>query len=272
MMILNGRGLLIDWDASPKPKETNHEVKARWPNFTGTWQFMSASRLLDVNARHGAVDDIESVFWVLLWLALKYSHHPLIPHKLKNRLHKLFDCSEWQDEGYYTGGDHKESLLKSETLGQYLKFKFQPDALQLALTGMHARLQHIYLVPVKPELSIVSDDDPEEQMTAYHKRLRKCERGRASLKDSADMRQMLTKVLDMAKWPAYGPFARVLPPDHDGSLVQERPGNRTSFLQAQEVARYGNNRPAPSTPLDRARAKRRRTDEAPTREYSHPMH
>ncbi|TFY58897.1 hypothetical protein EVG20_g7987 [Dentipellis fragilis] len=201
---------------------------------------MSASRLLDINARQDAMDNIESVIWIFLLLALKYSsNHPLLPHDLRTRLHKLFDSSDCK----------------------YFKFKFQPDGVQLALAGMHACLQHMYLVPVKPEFSIVSKDDPEEQMADCQRRLGKCERGRALLKDSVDMRQMLTKVLNMAKWPAYGPFARVDLPGHGGSLVQERPKNRTNYSQAQEVARYGNDKPAPSAPLERASVKRRRTGE-----------
>ncbi|KAA1475531.1 hypothetical protein DENSPDRAFT_783645 [Dentipellis sp. KUC8613] len=66
VMIHGDHGLLIDWDASQRSADMNCGNPARVPDLTGTWQFMSLRRLQDSSGRHDAVDDRESIFWVLL--------------------------------------------------------------------------------------------------------------------------------------------------------------------------------------------------------------
>ncbi|KAI0276122.1 kinase-like domain-containing protein, partial [Russula aff. rugulosa BPL654] len=60
----DGSGMLIDWDLSKEIKEGDE--KPRQHSRTGTWRFMSTSRLLDQPTRpHEVSDDLESFFWVL---------------------------------------------------------------------------------------------------------------------------------------------------------------------------------------------------------------
>ncbi|GJE94212.1 hypothetical protein PsYK624_103800 [Phanerochaete sordida] len=88
MLDENGRGVLIDWDHGcrvARPIGENQE-SAGPPFRTGTWQFMSIRVLQNPDVRHIAEDDVESSYWVLLWVALKWFAHQQPP-----RPSRLFD-------------------------------------------------------------------------------------------------------------------------------------------------------------------------------------
>ncbi|KAA1475201.1 hypothetical protein DENSPDRAFT_805374 [Dentipellis sp. KUC8613] len=262
MMILNGRGLLIDWDASQKPEDMNCENEARLPDLTGTWQFMSTSRLLDVNARHDAVDDIESVFWVLLWLTLNYSRHPLSPRKLRNYLQQVFDSYVLDDDGFATGGGPKQALLRSDELSDYFHFSPQPPCLGEVLSHLHHQVGLRYYPPKKPYVASKSPEVRRLQQKHYEEELKIYEAEKASSEDAMFIHSLLMPVLEEQAWPTYGPESHPLPPVHDGPQIRERSKNRSSFFRAQEIARYGNNKPTKAPSLGMARVKIRRTGES----------
>ncbi|KAH9961812.1 hypothetical protein BC827DRAFT_1267471 [Russula dissimulans] len=65
-------GILIDWDLSKKVMP-EVDAKPRKYSRTGTWQFMSAARLIDpITRRHNLADDLESFLWVLLYQVTKH--------------------------------------------------------------------------------------------------------------------------------------------------------------------------------------------------------
>ncbi|KAH9992533.1 hypothetical protein BJV74DRAFT_771667, partial [Russula compacta] len=67
----SGSGILIDWDLSKKVTKDEDE-KPRVHSRTGTWQFISITRLRDpLTGPHEVSDDLESFFWVLLYLVVK---------------------------------------------------------------------------------------------------------------------------------------------------------------------------------------------------------
>ncbi|KAG2363798.1 hypothetical protein BDR07DRAFT_1281251, partial [Suillus spraguei] len=66
IVIYRGKGFLIDWDLAKLliiqgPRQTTR---------TGTWQFMSAHLVKNIDAVHGVEDDLESSLYVVLWTAL----------------------------------------------------------------------------------------------------------------------------------------------------------------------------------------------------------
>ncbi|KIP08542.1 hypothetical protein PHLGIDRAFT_12541 [Phlebiopsis gigantea 11061_1 CR5-6] len=63
MIDLSGRGVLNDWDHAGSVEEPARGV--------GTWRFMSISLLSKPDKLHDITDDLESVYWVLLYGALK---------------------------------------------------------------------------------------------------------------------------------------------------------------------------------------------------------
>ncbi|PFH48096.1 hypothetical protein AMATHDRAFT_66251 [Amanita thiersii Skay4041] len=88
----NGRGLLIDWDLS---KDLDLQLDTQPSNY-GTWRF-KAFRLIK-ELREGEeetvsdyVDDLESFFYVLYWVALRYTKHGLTRQSLNEELYLLYD-------------------------------------------------------------------------------------------------------------------------------------------------------------------------------------
>ncbi|VDC00968.1 unnamed protein product [Peniophora sp. CBMAI 1063] len=68
----DGRGLLIDWDMC---KRTDATKSPRRPWRTGTWQFISVELLMKPNdTTHRLRDDLESIFWLLLYVVLRYHY------------------------------------------------------------------------------------------------------------------------------------------------------------------------------------------------------
>ncbi|KAI9436793.1 hypothetical protein F5148DRAFT_989669 [Russula earlei] len=61
-------GLLIDWDMSKRMDVTQQ----RQPSHMGTWQFISTGLLLHPHTQpHQISDDIESFYWVLIYIVMK---------------------------------------------------------------------------------------------------------------------------------------------------------------------------------------------------------
>ncbi|KIM56065.1 hypothetical protein SCLCIDRAFT_71292, partial [Scleroderma citrinum Foug A] len=89
VIILNGNGkfmkaLLIDWDLC---KDIT-KLGARRRDRTGTWQFMSAALLRDVDKEHTIGDDLESSLHVLTWTMLRYVPHNIEPLTLRTDVQK----------------------------------------------------------------------------------------------------------------------------------------------------------------------------------------
>ncbi|CAL1717242.1 unnamed protein product [Somion occarium] len=64
-------GILNDWDHS-----RNDDAETLIHNYrTGTWQFMSILLLQDTEKRHNIFDDVESILWVILFVAVHYFTH-----------------------------------------------------------------------------------------------------------------------------------------------------------------------------------------------------
>ncbi|KAF8500968.1 kinase-like domain-containing protein [Russula emetica] len=75
----DGGGLLIDWDLCKYVNST--ERKARRAARTGTWQFMAADLIANPKVSQTFIHDLESAFYVMFWLSLKYlpnSYDPLM--------------------------------------------------------------------------------------------------------------------------------------------------------------------------------------------------
>ncbi|CAL1710415.1 unnamed protein product [Somion occarium] len=67
----NPSGILNDWDHS-RPLDATTPV---FNHRTGTWQFMSVKLLEDPDKPHEIFDDLESVLWVLLFIAVHHFEH-----------------------------------------------------------------------------------------------------------------------------------------------------------------------------------------------------
>ncbi|CAL1696844.1 unnamed protein product [Somion occarium] len=68
MITQEGRGILNDWDCGWE--KTAEDPKNE--NRVGTWRFMSVLLCKNPFKEHEIHDDLESCFWVLLWIAVRY--------------------------------------------------------------------------------------------------------------------------------------------------------------------------------------------------------
>lgn len=144
IMIYNGRGFVIDWELAQRPESLN-KGNPRVPDQTGTWQFISARRLIDPKTQHEAMDDMESTFWVLLYLALKYGNHHLDGDKLRGEIDTIFNqVLGWKE---VTGGREKARIMKDLQPAAVMPAKFTPKVLNSILESMQTAFQPAYTKP-----------------------------------------------------------------------------------------------------------------------------
>ena len=126
--------MLIDWDLSKEiesgdetPRQHSRTVRFSCSRYTskslangiwvkGTWQFISISRLRDPSTRpHQVSDDLESFFWVLLYLVVKCRN--ITGEDLSENMKDVFDQHTDMDRnGNVTGGKGKLFCLRDGEL------------------------------------------------------------------------------------------------------------------------------------------------------------
>ncbi|KAI9446708.1 hypothetical protein H4582DRAFT_1804459, partial [Lactarius indigo] len=68
---LNIKGdMLIDWDLSKVIDPPGRCTTACQYTCTGTWQFMTADLIQESSIPHTFVHDLESTFWVMIWIVI----------------------------------------------------------------------------------------------------------------------------------------------------------------------------------------------------------
>ncbi|KAI0699933.1 hypothetical protein C8T65DRAFT_831736 [Cerioporus squamosus] len=104
------KGILTDWELA---KGLSDPRKPRQPHRTGTWQYMSVALLNRPGKVVEIPDDLESLFYVLLYHAVRYlkSNCTSVP----NWLEDFFDIFNYVD-GAYTCGHKKENAIQSGKL------------------------------------------------------------------------------------------------------------------------------------------------------------
>ncbi|KAH9947738.1 hypothetical protein B0H21DRAFT_851957, partial [Amylocystis lapponica] len=126
-------GILNDWELSkcicPDPRlDVDQQLKARQPDRTGTWQFLSAFSLNDAFKPMCLQDDLESFFHVLLYEAIRF-----LPSNCPNVaafMTRYFDDARC-DDGKYSCGPAKWDAMKNghidmpvDGVGQDLQFHY----------------------------------------------------------------------------------------------------------------------------------------------------
>ncbi|KAI0073821.1 hypothetical protein K474DRAFT_1774461 [Panus rudis PR-1116 ss-1] len=112
------RGMLNDWDISCKIPPGYTTVLPR----SGTWRFMSCALLEEIGKSHEIYDDMQSIFWVMLFVAARHLKHT-------GKFNILIfdeeeDCTSLNGTLTTIGGIHKLSYLDRS------KTKFECRALE----------------------------------------------------------------------------------------------------------------------------------------------
>ncbi|KAA1475530.1 hypothetical protein DENSPDRAFT_826137 [Dentipellis sp. KUC8613] len=259
IMICSGHGLLIDWDASRRSKDMNNPNETRVSDLTGTWQFMSRRRLRNVDGRHDAVDDMESVFWVLLWLALNFSVHSLHPDELEHLSYMIFD-QRAVSKGCLVGGGGKDALLTKQRLNGFISATFSPVGLQSTLEALHSAFR--VQPPSAPETRGMNEKRVKRALATYQEDLKDYEEDVARLEDSSYVCSLLQADLDDFDWPPYGPKKHIITADRNGSqMTAHLQKTLSAGVRQQRVAQRSTSLPREPTPRSAGRAKIMRTDD-----------
>ncbi|KAI0311656.1 hypothetical protein OF83DRAFT_1177366 [Amylostereum chailletii] len=225
----DGRGLLIDWDSAMKVVDLDPSIRRK--DLVGTWQFISAARAQDCWAPHLLLDDMESFFWVLLWVVLKFGRHGLTPGRVKVKLESAFDACMMVG-GDPLGGGVKENLFLGGNFEGELGTKFEPAPLHGVLAVMHATLRPRYLEPVMPSDSLKPDLGPElwdERVEEYEYQLAQYTGGMSLLKDASPLRRRIQAYLDGVEWPTHDPPQyRSIPSEDSDTVNSKRSDSRES--------------------------------------------
>ncbi|KAL1696898.1 hypothetical protein GGG16DRAFT_107670 [Schizophyllum commune] len=124
----SGRGILSDWDLSARmpPAGTSdvdptvnimaqlHTGSGRPPDRTGTWAFMSSLSLGKQGKLHDVQDDLESIFWVALYIIILY-----FPFDRKDAIHiidTVINQYSFHPNGVPFGGHGKKIFIEEATL------------------------------------------------------------------------------------------------------------------------------------------------------------
>ncbi|GJE92009.1 hypothetical protein PsYK624_081620 [Phanerochaete sordida] len=98
MLTADGRGVLNDWDHAGRKHPLAPGI--------GTWAFMSVELASNPDKLHGILDDLESVFWNLVYGALRRFALPE-----ENTSTMMFEESGFDNQGRATGGTMKGAFL-----------------------------------------------------------------------------------------------------------------------------------------------------------------
>ncbi|VDC07238.1 unnamed protein product [Peniophora sp. CBMAI 1063] len=154
----NGDGMLIDWDLAllygNLPKDmANRRPRMLWR--TGTWAFLSISLLKKPFSKtHELCDDLESFFWVLLYVVLRYRYGPVkwlesaSDGTFQQYMLELFESKSIDGSGITIGGTQKELFLMGAP-GQLSETEFVTMK-DVSRKGMPAPLREL-LVALRQE-------------------------------------------------------------------------------------------------------------------------
>ncbi|KAI0645292.1 hypothetical protein C8Q79DRAFT_763078 [Trametes meyenii] len=105
-------GMLTDWELSKDVK--NRSPVGRQPDRTGTWQFTSAHALSNCEKTIEIQDELESIFHVLLYVAIRFLPHNCGEDSVGHLLSSYFDDYQDTDTGYGCGFQKLYSMRNGE--------------------------------------------------------------------------------------------------------------------------------------------------------------
>ncbi|KAH9017122.1 hypothetical protein EDB83DRAFT_192136 [Lactarius deliciosus] len=176
----NGSGILIDWDLSKKVVKGGSGTQ-RQHSRTGTWQFISIARLQEPSTRpHEVSDDLESFFWVLLYLVAKCRG----PENLSKQMQIVFDQhDDMDDDGIIRGGRGKLYCLRQTALDRMVVRGFVQSPCKDIIEELRSLFNNLYrhVQPLADTTPSVQSDikferDQDESVQDAVKKLRSSEK------------------------------------------------------------------------------------------------
>lgn len=208
------------------------------PDHTGTWQFISTARLLDpADTTHLPLDDMESVFWVFLYLALKYGNHELTGEAVGNFLMNTFDYMQ-SENGFYIGGRlGKGNVIKDTTLR--LETEFRPKMLNTILQLMHGAFHLRYATPEWQSSDVFDEAEREDEEKEFRVKAKEHADKMKRLEDSTYLQKVIKHFTsDAYDWSNDGTAIRhEIPPPPDQASRLSTPKRRSYSHHAEQYKR-----------------------------------
>ncbi|KAH9020340.1 hypothetical protein EDB84DRAFT_578182 [Lactarius hengduanensis] len=210
-------GILIDWDLSKKVVKDRSE-KQRQYSRTGTWQFISIARLRNPSMRpHEVSDDLESFFWVLLYLVVKCRSVGKID--LSKQMQNVFDQNDdMDDDGIIRGGTGKLNCLQQGVLGRMAVDYLVDTPCKVIIEDLRSLFNNLYRHIEPPFDTIPSMRSDIDSVREQDERVQDAVK---KLRSSEEVLSIINKHLDSTgSWDV----------DNDGSLCEAkfRPDRATS--------------------------------------------
>ncbi|KAM5541548.1 hypothetical protein V8D89_004738 [Ganoderma adspersum] len=112
------KGILTDWEIS-KPITVDGSSKARQPERTGNWQFMSVN-LLNAPGPVNILDDLESLLFILIYYAIRYVQSSIAYNSdVATFLDECFNCYTI-NEGLVLCGERKSWIISLHAFSRSL--------------------------------------------------------------------------------------------------------------------------------------------------------
>ncbi|KAL1727262.1 hypothetical protein EV714DRAFT_275717 [Schizophyllum commune] len=149
----SGRGILSDWDQCARlpplvgPSELDPSINmmaelppsdGRRPERTGTWAFASTLSLNHLHRLHDVQDDLESFFWVAVFIIILYL--PVDREVALRVVDKVLSQVQYNTDGVPFGGDGKRTFLSGVSDRYRLVFTEPVSAPLLEWIGMYRRM------------------------------------------------------------------------------------------------------------------------------------
>ncbi|KAL1675870.1 hypothetical protein EV122DRAFT_253613 [Schizophyllum commune] len=167
-------GILVDWDlcaSTPSPADMAQDPtlnpfaqlpsQSGRPNRTGTWLFMSSSLLKKPWKLHTVQDDLESLFWVALYMILLY--FPCGDMDIVPMIDKIFYEIETLD-GTARGGSKKDDFFDATAFAAFFDL---PDSVSEPLAIWISMYRGMLSKWVKHNTTLMA---LSEELTAYEKK------------------------------------------------------------------------------------------------------
>jgi hypothetical protein len=98
--------------------------------------------LLGLKEKHERVDDLESFFHVLNWVALQFVPNDLSPTRLGIFLYNWYDLSEYLQDGNHEGGVMKRQAIGFRSLAK--EVRFHPPSLRKLVETLEITFAALY--------------------------------------------------------------------------------------------------------------------------------
>ncbi|KAL1705152.1 hypothetical protein EV121DRAFT_279854 [Schizophyllum commune] len=167
-------GILVDWDMcapTPSPADRARDPtlnplaqlpsQSGHPDRTGTWLFMSSSLLMTPGKLHTVQDDLESLFWVALYIILLY--FPCGDIDVVPMIARIFYEIE-ADDGTARGGTKKGAFLDGKGFPALFDL---PDSVSEPLAIWISMYRSILSEWVKQDVQLTA---LREELTAFEKK------------------------------------------------------------------------------------------------------